>query len=59
MSDLLVNVVRIDAIEPHPNADKLEIVKLGGWQIVSGKGNYIVGDLAELGVGEGPCAATQ
>lgn len=46
MSELLVNVVRIDSIEPHPNADKLEIVKLGGWQIVSGKGNYAVGDLA-------------
>lgn len=46
MSELLVRVVKIDSIEPHPNADKLEIVKLGGWQIISGKGNYAVGDLA-------------
>jgi RNA ligase (TIGR02306 family) len=45
MSDLLVRDVKIDEIVPHPNADKLEIVKVGGWQIVSGKDNYIVGDL--------------
>lgn len=46
MSDLLVRVVKIDEVIPHPNADKLEIVKIGGWQIVSGKGNCKVGDLA-------------
>lgn len=46
MSDLLVNVVRIDQVIPHPNADKLEIVRVGGWQIVSGKGNYAVGTTA-------------
>lgn len=46
MSDLLVLVVKIDEVHPHPNADKLEIVKVGGWQIVSGKGNYVVGQLA-------------
>jgi RNA ligase (TIGR02306 family) len=46
MSDLLVKVVQIDTIDPHPNADRLQIVKIGGWQIVSGKGNYKVGDLA-------------
>jgi len=45
MSDLIVKVVRIDAIESHPNADRLCIVKIGGWQIVSGLGNYKVGDL--------------
>lgn len=46
MSDLLVRVVTIDEVLPHPNADKLEIVKVGGWQIVSGKGNYAVGQTA-------------
>lgn len=45
MSDLIVKVVRVDEILDHPNADKLEIIKIGGWQIVSGKGNYKVGDL--------------
>lgn len=46
MSDLLVRVVVIDDVRPHPNADKLEIVKVGGWQIVSGKGNYTTGQTA-------------
>lgn len=46
MSDLLVRVVVIDEVNPHPNADKLEIVKVGGWQIVSGKGNYTAGQTA-------------
>jgi RNA ligase (TIGR02306 family) len=46
MSDLLVTVVTIDEVLPHPNADKLEIVRFGGWQIVSGKGNYTSGQTA-------------
>jgi len=46
MSDLIVRVVIIDEVRPHPNADKLEIVKVGGWQIVSGKGNYQAGQTA-------------
>lgn len=46
MSDLLVRVVQIEEVLPHPNADKLEIIKLGGWQIVSGKGNYTAGQTA-------------
>lgn len=46
MSDLIVRVVVIDEVRPHPNADKLEIVKVGGWQIVSGKGNYQAGQTA-------------
>lgn len=46
MSDLLVKVVIIDEVLPHPNADKLEIIRLGGWQIVSGKGNYVAGQTA-------------
>jgi hypothetical protein len=46
MSDLVVRVVTIDEVLTHPNAEKLEIVKVGGWQIVSGKGNYAVGSTA-------------
>lgn len=29
----------------HPNADALEIVRLGSYQLVSGKGNYKTGDV--------------
>lgn len=46
MSDLFVRVVKIDEILSHPQADRLEIVKIGGWQIISGKDNYKAGGLA-------------
>lgn len=41
-----VNVVRIGEILPHPNADKLEITMVGGYQVVIGKDNFKTGDLA-------------
>ena len=41
-----VNVVRIDEILPHPNADSLGIVYIGGYQCVVKKDNFLVGDLA-------------
>ena len=40
------NVVRVGEILPHPNADKLEITHVGGYQVVVGKGNFKTGDLA-------------
>jgi len=41
-----VNVVRIEEILPHPNADTLGIVYIGGYQCVVKKDAYKVGDLA-------------
>lgn len=41
-----VNVIRISEIRVHPNADKLEIVPIEGYQAVVGKGQFKVGDLA-------------
>jgi len=41
-----VEVVRIKEVRVHPNADKLEIVPIEGYQAVVGKGQYKVGDLA-------------
>lgn len=41
-----VRVVRIEAVTPHPNADKLELTMLGGYQMVIGKGSFKPGDLA-------------
>lgn len=46
MSELLVNVVRINEIKPHPNADRLEIAVIDGWEIITGVGNYVAGDIA-------------
>lgn len=36
----LVTYRVIDAILPHPNADRLEIAILGGWRCVVGKGQF-------------------
>jgi hypothetical protein len=41
-----VNVVRIEEILPHSNADTLGIVFIGGYQCVIKKDAYKVGDLA-------------
>lgn len=46
MSTHRVEVVKIDAVEKHPNADRLELAKIGGWQVVTGKGNFQAGNLA-------------
>lgn len=46
MSDHSVRVVRIKEILPHKNADRLEIIPVEGFQVVSGKGQFKIGDLA-------------
>jgi len=45
MSELIIQPTVIEAIKPHPNADRLEIAVIGGWEIVTGKDNYNVGDV--------------
>lgn len=44
MSSFAVRVVPI-TIEPHPNADRLELAVVGGFRCVVGKGLYQTGDL--------------
>lgn len=44
MSSLIVQVRQIDAINPHNNADRLELLTVGGWQIISEKGLHKVGE---------------
>jgi len=48
MSVFKVEVVRINNIVPHPNADRLDIATIEGmaYQVVTGKGNFKPGDLA-------------
>lgn len=46
MSAHRVEVVKIDEIVVHPNADRLELAKISGWQVVTGKGNFQPGQLA-------------
>ncbi len=45
MSTHSVNVVRLGAVEPHPNADKLEVTSITGYTAVLPKGMYKEGDL--------------
>lgn len=46
MSTHSVNIVKIEQVLPHANAERLEIVPVGGWQAVVKKGQFNVGDPA-------------
>lgn len=46
MSTHRVEVVKIDAIDKHPNADRLQLAKISGWQVVVGLNNFQPGQLA-------------
>lgn len=41
----LASIRSIDSIIKHPNADTLDLLKIGGWQVVSKHGNFKEGDL--------------
>jgi RNA ligase (TIGR02306 family) len=43
-SDLIVEVVKILSIDEHPNADRLELATVKGWQCVVQKGVFKTGD---------------
>ena len=45
MSSLIVEVCKIDAVQPHGNADALELAVIKGWQCVIPKGRHTAGDL--------------
>lgn len=46
MSTHAVSVVEIISVLPHTNAERLEIVPVGGWQAVVKKGQFAPGDCA-------------
>lgn len=41
----LASIRKINSIEVHPNADKLEIARVGGWKCIVQKGMYQEGEL--------------
>lgn len=45
MSTHAIPVVRIDAVMPHPNADRLELAQIKGYTTVVARGEYQPGDL--------------
>ena len=44
MSSLLVEIVEIDDIQKHPNADKLDVATVKGWFCIVGRGQFQKGD---------------
>ncbi len=44
MSSLIVEVCEIKNIEKHPNADKLDIATVKGWNCIVGRDAYRIGD---------------
>lgn len=44
MSSLIVEICEVNDVEKHPNADKLDLVSVKGWQCVAQKGEYQIGD---------------
>lgn len=45
-SDLVVPVVRLEDVRPHPNADRLDLCTVLGYQVVVPRGEYANGDVA-------------
>jgi RNA ligase (TIGR02306 family) len=45
-ADFKVAVVQIDTVEKHPNADRLDLVGIKGWNCVTARDLYKPGDLA-------------
>jgi RNA ligase (TIGR02306 family) len=39
-----VEILRISKVEPHPNADRLDLITVLGWRCVVGRGSYRAGD---------------
>jgi RNA ligase (TIGR02306 family) len=44
MSTFAVLVRRLDAVTPHPDAQRLDVAQVGGYQTVVGKGQFQAGD---------------
>lgn len=44
MSDLVVEICEIKKIKKHPNADRLEVCIVKGWECITPKGHYKKGD---------------
>jgi len=46
VSDHSIPIIRIGEMTPHPNADRLVLTKVGGWQVVVGRDEFEPGDPA-------------
>lgn len=46
MSTFKVAIVKIDDVQNHPGADRLDLIQIADWKCVSAKGKFAKGDLA-------------
>lgn len=46
MSDHTIPIIEIGELHPHPNADRLVLTTVGGWQVVVGCNQFEAGDRA-------------
>jgi len=46
MSEFIVPMVKIQTVEKHPKADRLDVVTIDGWQCVCGRDQFKIGDYA-------------
>jgi RNA ligase (TIGR02306 family) len=44
VAELITPLASIDAIRPHPNADRLDLATVGGWQVAVSRDGYRTGD---------------
>ena len=44
MAEVVADVCHIDEVKPHPNADRLELAVVKGWQTIIQKGSFNTGD---------------
>lgn len=44
MSSFAVRIERVVSVEPHPNADRLDLIQVRDWRCVAQKGDYKSGD---------------
>jgi RNA ligase (TIGR02306 family) len=46
MSTTQITIERVNEVKPHPNADRLDVIQILGYTVITGKGNFQVGDSA-------------
>ena len=46
MSTHSVKIIQIENIFPHDNADTLDVIPIGGWQVIAKQNQYVAGDKA-------------
>lgn len=44
MSTTIITIEKVLSVEPHPDADRLDVIMVLGYQVITGKGTFQVGD---------------